>query len=78
MKYDKCFRHAVARLKSERRYRVFVESLVDVWKVLDGPFDYQQNIVEFRRETATGQCTFSDFKKAVEYASQLHEGVPSP
>jgi 5-aminolevulinate synthase len=43
-----------------------VESLVDVWKALDLPFDYQQNIVEFRRENSKGQCTFSDFKKAAE------------
>ena len=53
-------------LHSDTHVVHLVESLVDVWKALDLPLDYTQNIVEFRRESAKGQCTFSDFKKAAE------------
>ncbi|QXX75072.1 5-aminolevulinate synthase [Methylovirgula sp. HY1] len=53
-------------LHSDAHVVHLVESLVDVWKALDLPLDYQQNIVEFRREISKGQCTFSDFKKAAE------------
>ncbi|MHB8887060.1 MAG: 5-aminolevulinate synthase [Methylovirgula sp.] len=53
-------------LHSDAHVVHLVESLVDVWKALDLPLNYAQNIVEFRRENAKGQCTFSDFKKAAE------------
>ena len=53
-------------LHSDQHVVHLVESLVDVWKALNLPLDYAQNIVEFRRESTKGQCTFSDFKKAAE------------
>ena len=43
-----------------------VESLVDVWQSLKLPFVEQPKILEFKRASDDGRCTFPEFKRAAE------------